>query len=259
VAEQQAGWFRGMDATFSALASVARPYLQDSISLGPETLDVATRSFIHQRPFLKTSADFFRRLVPATDALATAAGPLGAAIGPGAQTLTGAIGLNRRLSKVLDALGQFGQDKAALRGVTQLTQTLDAADPLLQTLVPLQEQCNYPALLLRNLQGALADGDDNGRWFRGAAALPVVGPNNDGGPAAQPADGPYLENHLHDTPYPYAGQDGKPCEAGNEVYAQGVTVVGHAAALTGSGTESLKGQPVLVGKATSPYFQKASP
>jgi len=259
VAEQQAGWFRGMDATFSALASVARPYLQDSISLGPQTLDVATRSFVHQRPFLRTSADFFRRLVPATDALANASGPLGAAIGPGAETLTGAIGLNRRLSKVLDALGQFGQDKAALGGVAQLTQTLDAADPLLKTFVPLQERCNYPALLLRNLQGALADGDGNGRWFRGVAALPVVGPNNDGGPATQPADGPFLENHLHATPYPYTGENGKPCEAGNELYAAGVTVIGHASTLTGNTTQSLKGESVLVGKSTSPYFQKASP
>jgi virulence factor Mce-like protein len=256
VAEAQAGWFRGMDATFSALASVARPYLQESISEGPATLDVATRSFVHQRPFLETSTAFFRSLQPATAALANASGPLGNAIGHGASTLIGAIGLNKRLTGVLNALGAFGQDRGALNGINQLTDTAVAAGPLLNTLAPMQEKCNYPALLLRNLQSALSDGDANGRWFRAAAARPAVGTNNDGGPASQPADGPAIENHLHDTPYPSVGLKGQPCEAGNELYAAGSTVIGHASTLIGTRTESLEGiKKIVVGQSSSPYWR----
>jgi virulence factor Mce-like protein len=55
VAETQASLFRNLDTTFTALASVARPYLQDSISGAPEALDAATTSFRAQRPFLANS------------------------------------------------------------------------------------------------------------------------------------------------------------------------------------------------------------
>ena len=41
VAEEQAHLFAALDVTFAAWASVARPYLQETISEGPETLDAA--------------------------------------------------------------------------------------------------------------------------------------------------------------------------------------------------------------------------
>ena len=42
-------------------------------------------------------------------------------------------------------------------------------------------------------------------------------------------------NHLHNTPYPFVGAPGQPagkCEAGNQVYASGQTVIGHAAQIS---------------------------
>ena len=75
--------------------------------------------------------------------------------------------------------------------------------------------------------------------------FPAVGIDSEGSPSAQPADGPIIETHLHDTPYPYVGAPGQPavCEAGNERYTPGLTTIGHASALAGSTTESLTTVP----------------
>ena len=51
----------------------------------------------------------------------------------------------------------------------------------------------------------------------------------EGGPASAPADGPTVDNHLHSNPYPNTASPGQPkeCEAGNEPYARGQTVIGN--------------------------------
>ena len=55
VAEEQASLFVNLDTTFTALASIARPFLQESISEGPPSEEVAIREFPRQRPFLRTT------------------------------------------------------------------------------------------------------------------------------------------------------------------------------------------------------------
>ena len=73
VAEQQASLFANLDTTFTALASVAKPYLQDSISGGPAALQTATVELPKQRPFLANSEAFFHDLRPGVAALSGAA------------------------------------------------------------------------------------------------------------------------------------------------------------------------------------------
>ena len=63
--------FVNLDTTFRALDEVARPFIQDSISEGPPTLDAAIRSFPIQRPFLRNSEGLFRELRPGAKALRT--------------------------------------------------------------------------------------------------------------------------------------------------------------------------------------------
>ena len=53
-----------LDITFTALASIARPFLQETISEGPPSEEVAIREFPLQRPFLRNNAAFFRELRP---------------------------------------------------------------------------------------------------------------------------------------------------------------------------------------------------
>ena len=47
--------FVNLDTTFTALASVARPFIQETISEAPPTEDVAIRELPQQRPFLENS------------------------------------------------------------------------------------------------------------------------------------------------------------------------------------------------------------
>jgi virulence factor Mce-like protein len=228
VATQQAGFFAGLDVTFSALASVASS-LRASIAEGPETLRIATASFQNQAPFLEKTTRFFTNLTPAVDALAVAAPALGAATKTGVTALGKGIGLNQRVETVLAALGAFGSDTQALQGIAQVSATAEAAKPLVQTLEPMQSVCNYPGTFLRNFANALNEGDTIGAWLRFGAVLTPVGPNSEGGPSSQPANGPTLDNHLHATTYPNVSAPGqaKACEAGNQFYTPGVTDLGN--------------------------------
>jgi virulence factor Mce-like protein len=242
VAEQQADWFRGMDATFGALASVTKPYIQDAISEGPASLDQATASFKTERPFLRKSARFFHDLRPAAAALREASAPLGAAFEQGAPILRHAVGLNRRLDDVLTALAGFGNDPLALGGLHDLTDTARALNPLVQDLSAAQVNCNYLSLLLRNLGSALSDGDSAGTWLRFTVVLPALGPNSEGGPSSLPANGPNATNHVHSNVYPNVSAPGqtRECEAGNETYLPGRTVVGNVPGAQGLGHEATK-------------------
>ena len=64
VGEVQASLFVNLDTTFTALASVARPYIQETISESPPSEELAIREFPIQRPFLRNNAAFFRELRP---------------------------------------------------------------------------------------------------------------------------------------------------------------------------------------------------
>jgi hypothetical protein len=65
------------------------------------------------------------------------------------------------------------------------------------------------------------------------------GPNNEGAPSSAPANGPSNDNHLHINPYPYVAAPGQPraCEAGNENYLAGRTVIGNLPGNAGTATD----------------------
>jgi hypothetical protein len=69
------------------------------------------------------------------------------------------------------------------------------------------------------------------------------GPNNEGGPSSAPASGPGA-NYLHSDPYPNTAAPGQPreCEAGNEPWLQGKTVIGNVPGNQGTTTEKTKPQ-----------------
>ena len=112
-------------------------------------------------------------------------------------------------------------------------------DPTLRFLAPTQTTCNYIALWFRNIASLLSEGDVNGTWQRFIIIATPQGPNNEGGPAAAPADGPTLENHLHSNPYPNTAAPGQPreCEAGNEPFLRGQTVTSNVPGTQQTATE----------------------
>jgi len=241
-AEQQAELFVNLDTTMGALREVARPFIQDSISGGPPALDEAIRSFPIQRPFLRNSEGLFRELRPGVRALRTSAPILADALEVGTPTLRRSVALNRRLESLLRELQTFSEDPLVPRGIDGLTDVVRTLDPTLQHLAPAQLQCNYVTLWFRNVSSHLSEGDRNGTWQRFIIVATPSGPqnpNNEGGPSSAPANGPLEDNHLHANPYPNTASPGQPkeCEAGNEPYERGKTVIGNTEGTQSATTE----------------------
>ena len=143
VAETQAALFGNLNTTFTALASVARPFIQDFISEGPPTLDTGIREFPRQRPFLRNSAAFFRELRPGAATLPGTAPVLADALETGARTLPQTPPLNRRLANVFDSLAEFAEDPLVPRGVRRLRDTAASLRPTVAFITPAQTTCNY--------------------------------------------------------------------------------------------------------------------
>jgi hypothetical protein len=76
---------------------------------------------------------------------------------------------------------------------------------------------------------ASSSGNGDGNWLNFIPPAPPEGPNSESGQASAPANGPTFNNHLHYNPYPQTGAPGQEngCEAGNEKYTVGKTVIGN--------------------------------
>jgi virulence factor Mce-like protein len=227
-AQEQADLFAGLDTTFSALSEVSGD-IQASIERAPAALDTAIRDLPQQRPFLANSAALFGELRPGVRALRTAAPDLADAFTVGEHSLRRAVALNRRLIPTFNALVAFADDPNTKLGIEDLQTTSDILRPTIASLTPTQTVCNYMTLWFRNVASLLSDGDANGTWQRFIIVAAPQGPNNEGGPAAKPAAGPGRDNYLHSNPYPNTAAPGEPkeCEAGNEDYLAGRTVIGN--------------------------------
>src|SRR5262249_8302637 len=79
VAQVNADLFVALDRTFGAFANVSRPYIQETISQGPRTLDTAISDLPVLRPFLHNSERFFTAFQPGAKALAETSPTLNAA------------------------------------------------------------------------------------------------------------------------------------------------------------------------------------
>jgi virulence factor Mce-like protein len=249
VAEEQAALFRNLDTSFTALAEIARPYLQETITEGALSEEVAIRDFPRQRPFIRNNTALFRELRPGVAVLPHAAPILADAFEAGSEVLPKTIQMNEDLADVFETLADFGEDPTVRAGIDQLTRFASSLRPTLNFLTPVQTTCNYATLLFRNAASLFSDGDINGNWQRFViVSAPtergtlVTGPNNESGPSDAPANGPTRENHLHFNPYSNTASPGqtKECEAGNERYAVGRTVLTNPPGNQGTRTQ---GQP----------------
>jgi virulence factor Mce-like protein len=238
VAEDQAELFVNLDITFRALREVA-PFIQESIVEGVPALDAGIRDFPIQRPFLRNSELLFRDLRPGAAALRTYAPTIADALEEGAKVLPRTPPLNRRLASLLEELQSFSENPMVPRGLKATTQALNELNPTLAFLTPAQTQCNYITLFFRNIASHLSEGDRNGTWQRFIIVPTPQGPNNEGNPSSGPADGPDQANHLHANPYPNTASPGQPreCEAGNEPYQVGKTVIGNVPGTQSDTTE----------------------
>jgi virulence factor Mce-like protein len=237
VAQTQGDLFVNLDTTFRALSDV-RDDIRASISGGPPALDAAIRGFPTQRRFLANSEGLFRELRPGVHALRPTANDLADAFELGTPALKDSIALNTRLEGTFRALQRFAEDPLTTLGVNDLRNLTQILNPTIADLQPLQAVCNYATLWFRNVSSLLSEGDKNGTWQRFIVVAAPNGPNNEGGPASAPANGP-SPNFLHSNPLPNTPGGGRPneCEAGNEGYKDGQQVIGNV-----PGTQSNKTQ-----------------
>jgi virulence factor Mce-like protein len=241
VAEEQADLFVQGDTTFAALARVARPFIQETISESPPTLDAATRDLPVITRFLNHSAGLFTDLRPAAEALRTYSPAIASSLETGAPVLRDAPELNAQLPPTARALRRLNDDASARRGFRRLIGTNKLLTPTLNFVTPAQSVCNYATILFRNGASLVSNGDGAGTWqtflvqagpgtFESSTQPQVLyQPNNEVTPSAGVANGPdrpIYGNFLHYNPYPNTASPGQPreCEAGNEPYVDSLQI-----------------------------------
>lgn len=239
VAVEQASMFAALDRTFAAFARVSRPYIQETISKGPETLDTATEDLPALRPFLRDSGRFFAALRPGAKVLGETSPTIAAALRAGIPALNRSPSLNAQIPPTADALLAFQQSEGVFNGLDLLIDTNELLGPAIRFIAPAQTTCNYLSLAFRNIASASSESNGVGGWINAISFQPPEGTNNEGGQASAPANGGEPAgsnfgiplNHLHSNPYPYTASPGQPkeCEAGNERYEStvGVTTIGN--------------------------------
>jgi virulence factor Mce-like protein len=246
VAEEQASMFVGLDRTFAAFARVSRPYIQETISKSPSTLDTANADLPVLRPFLHSSEQFFAALEPGTKALAEKSPVIAEALHAGVPALNASPVLNNQLPPTAQALVDFQESTGVFNGLDLLIDTNRLLKPSLRFIAPAQTTCNYVSLAFKNLANANSQGNQYGNWLNVLSFEPPEGPNSEAGPSSAPASGggPDRKNYLHFNPFPNTAAPGQPdvCEAGNEKYEPGRTVIGPASELWGTRTRGQVGE-----------------
>jgi virulence factor Mce-like protein len=239
VAETQAQMFVALDRTFAAFARVSRPYIQETIEKSPPTLDEVNADLPAIRPFLRDTGRFFTALRPGVKALAETSPVIAESLHAGIPVLNASPVLNTQLQPTAEALVDFQEAPGVFNGLELLTDTNRLLKPSLSYLTPSQSVCNYWSLTFKNLADSTGEGNSNGHWLEFISYGPPEGPNSESTFASAPADQEGdVENHLHYNPNPQtaAPGQGKVCEAGNEKYVKGETIIGHSPELWGTTT-----------------------
>jgi ABC-type transporter Mla subunit MlaD len=240
VAETQASMFVALDRTFAAFARVSRPFIQETIVKGPPTLDAVTADLPALRPFFRNAGRFFTALRPGARALGETSPTIAAALRAGIPALNRSPVLFAQLTPTAEALLDFQGEAGVFNGLDLLIDTNNLLDPAIEYIAPAQTTCSYLSLTFRNLADTFSESNGNGNWLGAIVFEPPSGPNAEAAPSSAPANGPEGRNHLHFNPYPRTGQDGV-CEAGNERYVTGQTLIGRSPKLWGTTTREGEG------------------
>jgi phospholipid/cholesterol/gamma-HCH transport system substrate-binding protein len=244
VAQTQATLYVNLDTTFSALASVAVPFLQDWISQTPPTFSTVIADSPTLQAFLTDTAGLFGELRPGFATLTTSAPVLADAFAAGTRTLPGTTALDQRLLSLSQRLERYGQTPAVNAGLDRLTLTLSRLRSPLAFLTPVQATCNYATLFLRNIASTLGERVGTGTALR----FNLVTIDDVLGGEAVPSSRIYTtpntnsDEHgpLHVNPYPNTASPGqtRECAAGNEPYSGTSALIGNPPGNVGVHTET---------------------
>jgi virulence factor Mce-like protein len=250
VAQQQATLYGNLDTTFTALAGVAVPYLQQWIQQTPPAFESVITQAPTIRPFLLDTAALFRELRPGFATLHLSSPVLTQAEIAGIRNLPGTASLDRELASLAVHLKKFAQTPAVKKGVARLTLTVARLKPPLRYLTPAQATCNYVTLFLRNTASLLSDTVATGTTL----TFTLVSINDVLGEESVPSQKVYVKpssdpngeiGPLHVDPYPNTAAPGQTqeCSAGNEPYSGNSPQIGNPSGNVGVGTDKTKAKP----------------
>ena len=133
------------------MASVARPFIQDTITETPPTFDtlISTSPRISTLP-AATTPRCSPTCGPGIHALDKNSPAIASALETGARVLPGVPSLNAQLAPTAQSLEQFATDPDVQGGISRSTQLLNFLTPTLRFVAPAQSVCNYATLLFRN-------------------------------------------------------------------------------------------------------------
>ena len=241
VADTQGQLFANLDTTFRALAGVAVPSLQQTISETPPMFDATINQAPVIRPFLTDTAALFSELRPGVAPLPQSAPVLARAFATGTRNLPGTAALDKRTVTLAKNTGDYAQNPSVQQGLDRLTLTLNDLGPPLAFLTPVQSTCNYVTLFLRNAESLLSEHVSQGSLLRFVQIAIDDVPGYESEPSSKPFTGTSTgtaSGPLHVDPYPNTASPGqtRECSAGNEPYPQ-KAVIGNPAGNVGIRTE----------------------
>lgn len=242
VAQTQATLFANLNTTFRALAGVAVPSLQNTISDTPPNFEATINDAPVIRPFLTDTAALFSELRPGVATLPQNAPVLASVFAIGTRNLPGTAALDRRTVTLAKTVAGYGETPSVQAGLDRLTLTLSKLGPPLAFLTPAQSSCNYVTLFLRNTQSVLSEHVSQGTLLRFVQVLIDDLPGRESVPSSQPYTGPVsgASGPIHVNPYPNTDAPGQTaeCAAGNEPFITGRAVIGNPPGNLGLKTET---------------------
>jgi virulence factor Mce-like protein len=134
--------FTTMADTFAAIVRDPQA-LRDTISKNPPTLDVGTRSFAVQIPFLRDTAAFSVDLSRAARSLRAALPDVNGALKAGIPVTRRSVALYGELQDTMGALRDLAQAPTTNAAIRGLTATVTTLQPQLRFLGPFVTTCNY--------------------------------------------------------------------------------------------------------------------
>ena len=248
VSQQQADLYVNLATTFTSLASVAYPFLQNWISETPPTFQTVITNAPTIEPFVNDTATLFSELAPGFETLPQSAPVLAQTFEIGLRNLpptyTGPDSLNAQLTSLAEHLASYSENPTVQAGLDRLTLTVQSLQSPLAFLTPVQTTCNYVTLFLRNTSSLLSDTVATGTRLRfnvvaiddvpGAESVPSQKVFTTPDPNLADSHGP-----LHVDPYPNTASPGetRECSAGNEPYSDLTPTIGNPPGNVGTKTE----------------------
>jgi hypothetical protein len=245
VAKDQADLYSNLDTTFTALSTVAVPFLQDWISTTPPAFESVIDSSPRLQSFVNDTAALFGELRPGFATLPQSAPVLADAFAAGTKNLPGTIALDQRLTSLAQSLQNYGETPAVTAGLKRLTLTAKSLRSPLSYLTPVQSTCNYVTLFLRNISSTLSEPILSGTALRFNLAVISDTPGSEAVPSQRPYTTPQarsgqLIGPIHVDPYPNTDSPGQTpeCSAGNETYSGSSARIGNPPGNVGRKTET---------------------